>query len=245
MPQNLVAWNNIFLMNIMLLWVFLLGGLSHVVALRCWLGLEPPEDSPGWLFRAALHSAGAINGNMSTWLLPAWWLGSQRELALKSMHADNPGRSPRVTLPCSNGQTKLRFQGTWDGGKGRTTPSKSVSDGRYSWGHLCKMQSASHHLHALVLSRFSCVWFSATLRTGACQALLSMGFSRQEYWSGLSCVLSGDFPDPAVEPISLTSPALAGGFFTADLPEKPSHQLLKNSAYKATWSFMHQLWKIT
>ena len=37
----------------------------------------------------------------------------------------------------------------------------------------------------VVLSHFSCVWLSATLRTMACQAPLSMGFSRQEYWSGL------------------------------------------------------------
>ena len=46
------------------------------------------------------------------------------------------------------------------------------------------------------------------------QAPLSMGFSRQEYWSGLPCPLAGDLPDTGVEPTSLTSPALAGGFFT-------------------------------
>ena len=46
------------------------------------------------------------------------------------------------------------------------------------------------------------------------QAPLSMGFSRQEYWSGLPCPLPGDLSDPGIEPVSLTSPALAGGFFT-------------------------------
>ena len=46
------------------------------------------------------------------------------------------------------------------------------------------------------------------------QAPLSMGFSRQEYRSGLSCPPPGDLPDPGIEPVSLTSPALAGGFFT-------------------------------
>ena len=46
-----------------------------------------------------------------------------------------------------------------------------------------------------------------------CQAPLSMGFSRQEYCSGLPCPLPGDLPNPGVEPVSLTSPALAGGFF--------------------------------
>ena len=46
------------------------------------------------------------------------------------------------------------------------------------------------------------------------QASLSMGFPRQEYWSGLPCPPPGDFPDPGIELTSLTSPALAGGFFT-------------------------------
>ena len=41
-----------------------------------------------------------------------------------------------------------------------------------------------------------------------------MGFSRQEYWSGLPCPPPGDLPDPGIEPASLTSSALAGGFST-------------------------------
>ena len=41
-----------------------------------------------------------------------------------------------------------------------------------------------------------------------------MGFSRQEYWSGLLCPPPGDLPDPGIKPKSLTSPALAGRFFT-------------------------------
>ena len=41
-----------------------------------------------------------------------------------------------------------------------------------------------------------------------------MGFSREEYWSGLLCHPPGDLPDPGIEPICLTSCALAGGFFT-------------------------------
>ena len=42
-----------------------------------------------------------------------------------------------------------------------------------------------------------------------------MGFSRQEYWSGLPCPPPGDLPAPGIQPSSLASPALAGGFFTA------------------------------
>ena len=57
----------------------------------------------------------------------------------------------------------------------------------------------------------------ATPWTIAHQAHLSMEFSRQEYWSGLPFPPPGDLPDPGVEP---TSPALAGGFFTAEPPGK-------------------------
>ena len=42
-------------------------------------------------------------------------------------------------------------------------------------------------------------------------AILSMGFSRQEFWSGLPCPPAGALPNPGTEPVS---PELAGGFFT-------------------------------
>ena len=45
-----------------------------------------------------------------------------------------------------------------------------------------------------------------------------MGFSRQEYWSGLPFPPPGDLPDPGIEPVSLGSPALAGGFLTTSAP---------------------------
>ena len=64
-----------------------------------------------------------------------------------------------------------------------------------------------------MLSHSSHLRLFATLRTVAHQAPLSMGFSRQEYWSGLPCPPPGD-PDPGIDPASLMSPALAGGFFT-------------------------------
>ena len=53
--------------------------------------------------------------------------------------------------------------------------------------------------------------------TIAQQAPLSMGFPRQEYWSGVPFLSSGDLPDPRIEPVSLVSPALAGRFFTTAL----------------------------
>jgi len=59
-----------------------------------------------------------------------------------------------------------------------------------------------------------------TLRTVAHQAPLSMGFSRQEYWSGLPFP-PGDLPNPGIEPASPVSPA--GGFFTAEPPGVVTH----------------------
>ena len=67
---------------------------------------------------------------------------------------------------------------------------------------------------ARVLSRFSHVSLFATPWTMACQAPLSMGFSRQEYWSGLPFPSLGVLPNTGIEPMSLMSPALAGGLFT-------------------------------
>ena len=54
--------------------------------------------------------------------------------------------------------------------------------------------------------------------TVASQVFLSMGFPREEYWSGLPFPLLGNLPDPGIE---LTSPALAGRFFTTVPPGKP------------------------
>ena len=65
-----------------------------------------------------------------------------------------------------------------------------------------------------MLSHLSRVQLFATLWTVACQAPLSVGFSRQEYWSGLPCPPPGYLPNTGIEPESLTSPALAGRIFT-------------------------------
>ena len=48
-----------------------------------------------------------------------------------------------------------------------------------------------------------------------------MGFPRQEYWSGLPFHPAGDLPNPEMEPVSPMSPALAGGLFATEPPEKP------------------------
>ena len=73
----------------------------------------------------------------------------------------------------------------------------------------------------------SCVQLFATPWTVACQALLSMEFSRQKYWCGLPVPPPGDLPNTGVEPTSLASPALAGRFFTSSttsVPHCPAHR---------------------
>ena len=59
----------------------------------------------------------------------------------------------------------------------------------------------------------SCRFF-ATPWTVARKIPLSMGFSRQEYWSGTPFPTPGDLPNPGTEPVSLVSPLLTGRFFT-------------------------------
>ena len=63
------------------------------------------------------------------------------------------------------------------------------------------------NIFVCVLSLVSHVRLFATPWTVACQAPLSMRFSRQEYWSGLSFPPPGDLPNPGIEPASLMAPA--------------------------------------
>ncbi|CAM9950204.1 unnamed protein product [Rangifer tarandus platyrhynchus] len=78
-----------------------------------------------------------------------------------------------------------------------------------------------------VLSCLSCVQICAALWTVAFQALLSMGFSRQEYRNGLLCPPAGDFPHPGIKPASFVCPTLAGKFFTT----RNLEEYLKNLPY--------------
>ena len=78
-----------------------------------------------------------------------------------------------------------------------------------------------------MLNCFSHIWLFATLWTIARLAPLSMGFSRQEYWSGLPLPSPGDLPDPGIEP---RSPAVEADTLTSEAPGTPfsqHHHLLK------------------
>ena len=75
-----------------------------------------------------------------------------------------------------------------------------------------------YSLYRTCVQSLSCVQLFVTLWTIAHKVPLSMGFSQQEYWSGLSFPPLGNMPNPEIEP---TSFALAAGFFTTDPPGKP------------------------
>ena len=76
--------------------------------------------------------------------------------------------------------------------------------------------------HSVVFDFFATTW------TAAHQAPLSMGFSRQEYWSGLPFLPPGDLPGPGIEP---KSPALADGLFATELTQRPSDDLFDIKLY--------------
>ena len=82
-------------------------------------------------------------------------------------------------------------------------------------------------MRACLLNCFSHVQLCATPWTAACQAPLSMGFCRQEYWSGLPFLAPGDLSDPGIKPASLMSPALGGGFFNTSTAPTPRHLLAR------------------
>ena len=102
---------------------------------------------------------------------------------------------------------------------------KSTSPGkRWAGGRAC------------MLSRVSHVRFFVTPWTGARQAPLSMGFSRQEHWSGLPCPPPGDLPDPGIEPATLVSLALQAVSLPLASPGKPgSRAALRKRKGQKMW----------
>ena len=113
--------------------------------------------------------------------------------------------------------------------------SRLPAHSRYSCQHpgICYLS----HVPTCVLSHFSHVWLFMTPWTVARQGPPSMGFSRQEYWSGLPCPSLGDLPNPGIEPTSLKSPALAGEFFTSEPSWKPIYIYMYTFMYITVWAF--------
>ena len=95
----------------------------------------------------------------------------------------------------------------------------------------------------IVLSHFSRIWLCETLWTAACQASLSMGFSRQEYWSGLPHPPPGHLPNSGLEPASVT-PNLhwqVGCFFFTTSTIWEAHSLLSDYHIQAALQTLSHL----
>ena len=86
-------------------------------------------------------------------------------------------------------------------------------------GHLLFPRLSTACIHTKLLSR---VRLSVTPWTVAHQAPMSMGFSRQEYWSGLPCPPPGDLPNPGIEPASLRLLHWQAGSLQLVPPGKPA-----------------------
>ena len=139
----------------------------------------------------------------------------------------------RVTWQCAGGLALTRDQpwksgvsGIWRQGSkpgGRTPPHRSNVTRKMSsfvkWKViaillLCvmKIKLDNNKWNRNILYQSWSPW------TVACQAPLSMGFSRQKYWSGLPCPPLGDLPNPEIEPVSLMMfPTLAGESFVTSI----------------------------
>ena len=94
---------------------------------------------------------------------------------------------------------------------------------------------------SVMLSSFSHVWLSATPWTAARQALLFMGFSREEYWSELPCTAPGDLPDPGIELKFPASPALQADSLpmTHQVSAVPLHFLPLEQYHLHIWDYWY------
>ena len=108
-------------------------------------------------------------------------------------------------------------QGCLCPGQGLASPLKAKG---FSSSAFSKMPMCDHRPCGVCVCAHACVHMLSRVRlfltpwTVACQAPLSMEFSRQEYRSGQPFSTPGNLPDPGIEPVSLVSSSLAGGFFT-------------------------------
>ena len=135
---------------------------------------------------------------------------------------------------------RLFFLGVWKNHLTARSPAEAIRSPRAAlpgqpWFQFLLLWTAQHHSNVSVLSPCSVILIQlfATLWTVARQSPLSMGFSRQEYWSGSPAPSPGDLPDPWVEPTSLVSPALQADSSPTEPWGKP--YLSNNPVLFALW----------
>ena len=132
-----------------------------------------------------------------------------------------PAPCPLWKKNCLPGNWSLlpeRLEITATGYKRMKKPSKSrIKEIQDIFGHLRLKSSPVNNFCSVLCYVASVRTASVTPWTVARQAPLFMGFSRQEYWSGMPCHLPGDLLNPGIEPKSLAASALAGRFFTTSI----------------------------
>ena len=132
-----------------------------------------------------------------------------------------PAPCPLWKKNCLPGNWSLlpeRLEITATGYKRMKKPSKSrIKEIQDIFGHLRLKSSPVNNFCSVLCYVASVRTASVTPWTVARQAPLFMGFSRQEYWSGMPCHLPGDLLNPGIKPKSLAASALAGRFFTTSI----------------------------
>ena len=145
--------------------------------------------------------------------------------------ANSPSMTPSIN-PQMRAWTRLQMiptSGLWVFQLNSRHCRADISPPQYSLSEILTHRNCERNV--CTLSRFSRVWLFATLWTVAHQAPLSMGFSRQEFWSGLSRPPPEDIPDPLIKLASLTSPALAGRFFTTSATWESPWEIVNHCYY--------------
>ena len=132
-------------------------------------------------------------------------------------------------IAVGDGQGGLACCDSW--GRKESDTTERLNWTELDWAAVWTHHSPPPKFSTYVLPHFSHVWLFATSWAVAFQAAPSIGFSRQEYWSGLPRPPSGDVSEPGIKPTSFISPALAAGFFTTGTTwnlQYLAHKRMKN-----------------
>ena len=173
---------------------------THSSILSC---LENPRDGGSWW--AAIYGV----AQSQTWLKQLSSSSSSSSIPIRPEITQVSAIHPLVGFRQLRAWCKGRLQQSWKPG----LPFKESMGVTVNFACQLDWAMGCQHVRAKWLQP-CCFKSFETPWTLARQAALSMGFSRHEYWSVLLCPPPGDLPDPAIKPMSLMSPALAGRFFT-------------------------------
>ena len=189
-----IQWPLLNFPDLLTYWVQHFDSIPSVKILNSSAGIPLPSLA---LLTAVLHkthSTSHFRMSGSGWVATPWWLsGSLRSFLYSSLYSFHLSWISSVSI--------------------RSLPCLSFIVPIFGWNVLLMfpifLTRSSRNTIGCLLSHSVML----TLWTVAHQAPLFMGFSRQEYWNGLPCPFPGDLPDPEIELMSFTYPALAGGFF--------------------------------